>query len=350
MKFRILPGRALLRAAAAFLLLAGFAAAPVRAEEPITPEQRTILQKVSSIDGYITKRMHAAFWAAFPPAVMQDPATRDVLVANFRKSTTAAMVFQQETWASAQLSLDAHAVAKTPKYETAKTAFLGASALPGYEPPVRKSIENADAMLTAAANGTPFQSTDGPIYITPELVAKTRNGLDASAARLHILTAPEWNAPITEYRVPDAHVAVLSDLPYVVSRKTSVTASGKTLRSVHLNLRTGELSKVSIDFTDYGAPYENPERMTALLLRATLKSMNAPQPSEVAVNRWRDHFSAVGAASLELPSVPIYALVRVVELQPYNASLRLSVFSVVSKVDAIVMMAKLEQSLQIIDR
>ena len=54
------------------------------------------------------------------------------------------------------------------------------------------ATEQAQALLEAAANGTPLQKEGQPFYVTEELVEHTLAGLEGSVSRLEQLSKATW--------------------------------------------------------------------------------------------------------------------------------------------------------------
>lgn len=337
----------------AFAILAiclAFAWSPAHAADTgLSPRQLEIMQTALAPDGFVSPQLHAEFWSLAPPEVRRDPKIRDAFVALVDRTLVSGVRFQRESWASMKASIAARRVVKTPGYEDAKRAVLSASSLPQYVGQARTGVANAEGMIKAAADGAPFQTPRGTIYITPEMVDQVLNGLEGSVARFRILTTPEWAPQVRENRYPEAHVAILSAVPFAVERKTITVENGRSGNTVMLNNTVSETEFVGVHYTHHGAVFADPKGAVIRIAKGGIAGAGAHPISAIMGDTWRGLNSAKGSGKADTSEGTVFVSVRAVELRKYLGSLSLVAVSTKSKVDADMLLENLERSLQIID-
>ena len=121
--------------------------------QELTPQRRAIAGTAIAADGWLTEQMHKSFWSA--DSAKQNTAA----MAEFRGAVELGIEvgqrFQRSSWSSIKLSLTARRVVKTPEYETNKAEMLRVSRLQGTREQGEAGARSADAMLEAAASGSP---------------------------------------------------------------------------------------------------------------------------------------------------------------------------------------------------
>jgi len=155
------------------------------------PRQIEIIQTVLNPNGYISKELHSEFWGLMPVELKNDKQAVDAMMYFIEKNFVLGTHFTQEGFASMKASIEAGQVVKTPGYDLARDKFY-TSVPPQARPEIQKSIDNAEGMITAAAEAKPFQSDRGTIYITLEMVNQVIAGLNDSFSRASRLMNPEW--------------------------------------------------------------------------------------------------------------------------------------------------------------
>ena len=339
-------GRILLTAAMLMVVLA-LPSQGLAAKDDLTSRQMEIIQTVLSVEGFISKELHDEFWASVPPAIRSDTKTRDAFVRFIDRSIAAGVRFQRESWASMKASLEAGRVTKSPGYAIAKKSALNASTIPQYKRQSQKAVANAEGMIKAAAEGKPFRTPRGPMYITPEMVNQVLAGLDGSVARLRRLVSPEWEETVTEHRYPDAHVAILSQVPFAEEKQELMVENGRKVRMTSLTNRLNETDFIGITFSDYGGAWADPEGAVVRTVKATLKGTGA-SPSVVSSSKWRSRLSASGNGKAVTSEGTFYASTRVVEMRELGGALVFIAVTESSKVDADMLREGLERSTQVL--
>lgn len=143
------------------------------------PQLQEILRDVQLNRLAVDQKTHDLFWSLIPPSVVSTPARRQEALSGFSEG----MQFQREFWESILLSAQAHQVVKTQAFEDA----------------LRKSdpaaVAKSGAMLQAAASGVPYALSDGrgARTINEAYAKQVLTNLDASAARMKVLTDPVWH-------------------------------------------------------------------------------------------------------------------------------------------------------------
>lgn len=157
----------------------------------LSPRQIEIIQTVLNPNGYISKELHSEFWGLMPVELKNDKQAVNAMMYFIEKNFVLSTQFTQEGFASMKASIEAGQVVKTPGYDLARDKFY-TSVPPQARPKIQKSIDNAEGMITAAAEAKPFQSNRGTIYITLKMVNQVIAGLDDSFSRASRLMNPEW--------------------------------------------------------------------------------------------------------------------------------------------------------------
>lgn len=316
------------------------------AQDDLTPRQMEIIQTVFSVEGFITEELHGEFWSSVPSAIRNDANFRADFIRFIDRTITAGVRFQRESWASMKLSLDAARVVKSPGYAIAKKSALNSSPLPQYKRQSQQAVANAEAMIKAAAAGEPFQTSRGPMYITPELVDQVLAGLDGSVARFRRLVNPDWKETVAEHRYPEAHVAILSQVPFALERQEVTVDNGRTVKMVMLTNRLNETDFVGVTFSAYGA-WADPKEAAVRTVKAAMKGIGAT-PSSVSSSMWRNRLSASGNGAAQTSEGSVYVSARVVEMREHGGALIFIAVTETSKIDADALREGLEYSTQVL--
>lgn len=322
--------------------MAGFSA---MAAEATNVRQREIAQTVIAPQGYVSARLHAEFWSSIPAHLRDNPQFRE----DFSRAVTKAFAthtgFLRGLWESARESLLARRMILTPAYDDARATLLEEASSTG-EANTRAMIEKAEEMLRAAAENKPFSTPKGLVYVTPEQVEETLRGLDASLARFHLLLAPVWQPEIKETKYPEAHVAILSPVPYTVSRKPITTEHGRT-EIVVLTHRAEEKDFLFLAFVTAPMLLES-EHSVLTMAKGGLAAWGQ-LAAPVVASQWRGLASATGNGSADTAKGRAFLSVRSVELRQHSGFLVLTAVSERSGLDAEMLMEELERSLIILD-
>ena len=182
------------------------------------------------------------------------------------------MKFQRETWASIDASLKAARIVKTDGYESAKRAVLESQVLSAARTQVERSVADAEGVIKAAATNAPFQSPQGPLYVTQELVDQVLAGTDGSLSRFRQLMNPQWKPKVEEHHYPEANVKILSDTLFSVEKKRITLENGRTVQLVSLAKRIGEHDFVAISFIETGGRWADPAGSSIRTARSALSS------------------------------------------------------------------------------
>ena len=316
-------------------------------ENSLTPRQMEIIQTVLNVDGFISKELHDEFWALMPPAIRDDAKTRDIVIRFIDRTLTASVRFQRESWASIKASMEASRVVKSPSYAIAKKSVLSASTNPQYQRQAQKGVADAEAMIKAVAEGKPFQMPRGLIYITPELVNQTLAGLDGSFARFRRLASLEWEETVTKYRYPNAHVAILSQVPFAEEKQELTLENGQKVLMTVLTNRPNETDFFIIAFNDYGGAWADPERAIVNKAKASLTGAGF-SPSGVFSSKWRSRLSASTNGQTITPEGALYASTRVIEMRELGGALVFTAITKTSKFAADMLRESLERSTQVL--
>jgi len=333
--------------ALASLLLNCFPLIALAAQDSLSARQLEIIQIVLSVEGYITKELHAEFWASVPPTIRHDAKTMEAFVRTIDRSIAAGVRFQWESWASMKASLEAGRIVKTPGYAIAKKSALNASTIPSFNQHARQGVANAEAMIEAAAGGKPFQTPKGPMYITPELVNQVIAGLDGSIARFRRLVHADWEEAAVEHRYPDAHVAIISQVPFAIERQELTVENGRKVKLITLTNRLNQTDFLGITFSEYGGAWADPDGALIRTVKSTLKGTGA-LPSIVSSSKWRNRLSASGNGEAVTSEGTVYASTRVVEMRELGGALLFIAVTETSKIEADLLREELERSTQLL--
>lgn len=142
------------------------------------PQLQAIVRDVLS-GRVVDQKTHDLYWSLIPASMVSTPEHRQEVMSGFSQG----MHFQREFWESLLLSAHAHQIVKTQAFE---------EALRQSDP---TAVAKSSAMLQAAASGSPYTLSNGQGTLTvDEAYAKqVLSNLDASAARLKVLSDPVWH-------------------------------------------------------------------------------------------------------------------------------------------------------------
>ena len=161
------------------------------------PKLLSIFSQVMDDGKDVDQLTHDLFWSLIPPSVMSTTARRRELIANLSK----VMTFQKAFWGSLRLSAKTHRIVKMPGFEDAmRLVSVGDTEID----------KDTEAMLQAAATGTPykFRSNPGTMLITKESAERKLAKLDARSAQLDRLFDPIWrNATEPRIKMEEPGVA-----------------------------------------------------------------------------------------------------------------------------------------------
>jgi len=244
-------------------------------------------------------------------------------------------------------SLEAGRVVKTPGYAIAKKSVLNTSMVPQHKRQFQQAVANAEAMIEAAAEGKPFKTPRGTIYVTPEMVNQVLAGFDGSVARFRRLANPDWEETVSEHRYPKAHVAIVSQVPFAVERQELAVENGRKVKMTLLTNRLNETDFLGVTFSDYGGAWVDPEGAVIRTVKATLKGTGAT-PSVVSSSKWRDRLSALGNGQAQTSQGILYISTRAVEMRELGGALIFIAVTQTSKVEADMLRKGLERSTQLL--
>ena len=172
-------------------------------------------------------------------------------------------------------------------------------------------------------------------------------GLEGSVTRFRRLMTPAWQQEVKEYRYPEAHVALLTDIPFTVERQVLTLENRRSTNIIMLTKRLNETDSVGISFYDYGAILADPNGAVIRVARKALTRIGAI-PSTIVSTPWRDRRSALGKGSANTSEGTIYASVRVVEMPEHLGSLVFLAATPTSKLEAGLLREQLERSTQLL--
>lgn len=321
----------------------------------LSPRQKEIMRTVRAGDGYITEALHREFWAAMPFPENQTARVARIVEDLAEKALGPSQSLGYETWLSARLSLQAGKVVRSPGLNSAMAAMIGASEIDGYHKAARQSVQSVDRILTAAADGTPLETANGPIFINDDLISATLAGIEGGARRFEILVRPRWNAPLQNYSYPALHVSTLSPWAFVPETSEITIPGGRKgmLRSVSRTI--SETQTVYISFADYKIDgsdsqklfWPDPQGTTIRNVQASLRAVGAKGPTPHGVT-WRGLISSTGSGSAADADGSIHVTIRNVYLPNHSGFLTLIAASEVSLFDSQQLFDQLEAQTQVL--
>lgn len=322
---------------------------PAQTQEYLSARQKEILQEVGRVDGYVTEKMHAEFWAESPNATFKDEAEKEAFFVFIERLATRGALFKRELWSSVKASMDAGRIVKTPGYEAAKAAALEAlDGRPGLQKQAMVEIAQNEKLFEAAAKGLPIESAEGPVYLTPEKVDAIRADLDGVVARARKLANPVWKTELVEHSFPEAHVKILWDGVFAREVQNSQSGSGEKIRRVSLSYQVSEFENVRLSYLQLEEGLTNPAEETIAFVRNSLRGAGIDHPTKVSGVLWRGRHSAIGNGMASFSGGKLAASVRVLQLEEYNGILLIIGTTATSVLDAKLLRERLEERLQIL--
>jgi hypothetical protein len=314
----------------------------------LSPRQSEIIRTVLGVEGFITKDLHEEFWSTLPSTVRKNTKERRDFLRSMDSLIAVGVLFQRESWASIKASLEARQVSKSPGYAEAKEKALYGVTNPGFRKQAKKGVANAEAMIRAAASGKPFQTPNGPMFITDEMVDEVLAGLDGSIARFKRLANPKWRQTAALHRYPDAHVSIISETPFTSESKLLTAENGKEVEVTILTNRLNKTDLVFVTFSNLNATWAYPTKAVTRVARRALQNAGV-SPSNVYSSEWRNNLSASGNGKGKTADGYIYVSTRVVEMRELGGFITFIAVTESSNVDADTLRLNLERSSQLLD-
>ncbi|BCP51910.1 hypothetical protein K32_05270 [Kaistia sp. 32K] len=170
-----------------FILLALTTAAD--AEISFSPRQAEIIPIVGS--SYIDRALHKEFWDEFPTEFTSDPAKVAEFEAEMPKFIFAMDEYNRSLLEAAEISIRNSEPTRTERLRSAEENVVRLE--PG------DLTGQTNAFLKAAADGSPFEFSDGAKVISYDLIAQMISGSDSSLERSQLLYTQKWS-PIPKTR------------------------------------------------------------------------------------------------------------------------------------------------------
>lgn len=300
----------------------------------LNARQMEIMRTVRSVDGYIDRDLHNEFWSLMPSAMRNSPSAHQLLKNLLSDVSEAREGFQEQTWVSARESLKARKIVRTKAYLNAKEAALSASTNPGYQAKIRESIASAERLLSAAANGTPFDVPGGRSYITDDLIERVFSGIQASEFRFAKLVAPTWDDGLAEFKYPDVHVSVLALAPFTLDRKMIRNPGARDVEMVSISQTLGPSTYVAISFAATGGRFTDPVKSLVSNARAAIEGAGATGRSPIFL-KWQGLDSATASGMAQTTEGDVFVSVRVAEIPGANGVLQFIAVSQLSAAEAL---------------
>jgi len=325
-------------------------------EQPrMTARQEEIIRIVRSSDGYITKELHDEFWSSVPFTGRQMDQFKDLLASTVEKVIGPAQTLGYETWHSALLSLRAARVVRSEGLDPAIQLAMRASSLPSYRNKMQESVYDIDRILTAAADGTPLQTKEGPIFVNEDMIAATLAGIEGGTDRFKILIDPTWNPSLRYFEHPKLHISVLAPWPFTPSKSVVTLATGMVSDFYKLEQSVSDSQFKFIGFASYSegirlskVDLSDPTKSVLKNVESGLKAVGATPATIPRAEVWRGRVSAEGSGYVVDPQAEGFVALRSVYLSEHEGFLVLTATSLNSLSDAQAVLDELEQQTQIL--
>ena len=309
----------------------------------LSPRQQQIFRQIAPVDGVLTEELHREFWSYVPEAVRNNPVARAELQEVVSHFLPAALRFQREVWTSIKMSAQAGKVIFSPGYETVKQRITN-DKNETLRKQAREGAATAERMIHAAANKRPFPTQSGNMYLTPELADTVLGGLDASVARVEKLADPVWNTELQEFSYPEAHVSVLSHIPFKVDRSSLTHENGRTANMVNLNVESAD-EYLSVGFMALGGQWPDPDKAIMNTAKKAFEGAGAV-PIVIYANVWRGRRSVEGTGVANTSQGTVYLSLRVVEDREHGGAHIIQAITQKSQVEAESAREMLESNVQ----
>ena len=310
----------------------------------LSPRQAQILKAVLATDGYLSEELYEQFWGAMPAELVISARVRARFSELLNEQVGEALEFQKETWASTKLSLDNGRVTKTPGYPQAKAQVIANKYVTDADR--KRNVKNAEDLMIAAASKTPFNSPQGPLFITPELVLQVLGGLEASFSRLSRLTAFEWNPKSQLRNYDEVGVSVLSVDPFTWNFQELEVENGISGQLITLMNRLDETEFASISRIEYQPLLEMDIQRLFNIAKGSLSSIGAVSESMIGSD-WRGLKSVLFSGESLTGGAELYYAARVVALPENEGALLMQAMSDRGKMDAELLLDDLISRMQL---
>ena len=315
----------------------------VHAEE-LTPRQKVIMNQVLATDGYLNENLHEQFWTDIPPHIKGSSRRLDELRLLFEESFALAIEFQIETWMSVRMSLEAGSIVTSPNYRDVKSRVLSSKVVPAKIN--KRNIAHAEGLMISAAQKTPFELPQGPIFITPELVSQVLGGLEGSFSRFRRLISPEWAVKLQQRSYDDIGISLLSIDPFNIEHQEVETENGVSVKLVTLTSRLDDLEYLTVTFMEYEPRLViNQERLFSIA-KGALNGVGA-QPISVIGESWRGLRAVTFSGESSLSDVRVFYSGKVIGLPANKGTLLLQAFGNTSKIEADYSLEKISTNIQL---
>lgn len=309
----------------------------------LSARQWEIIRTVQSVDGYVDQQLHREFWALMPAMVRNSSEAHQMLEDLLTETGEARQDFIEQSWISARESLKARRIVRTQGYLNAKAAVTTASQNAAYQAKVRESIAAAEKLLTAAAEGTSIEIPGGRAFINVDLIERVLSGIQASEFRLGKLLTPSWNDAVSEYRYPEAHVALLATSPFVSERQLIKNAEGREVEMVMLSQRADHSTFLAVTFSGSGGRFADPAKSVTSIAKAAIEGAGASGRPPASFT-WRGYHSAVASGTGRSSEGDHFVSVRAVAVPELGGVLQFMVVSDLSAAEAFSKRASLEDA------
>ncbi len=336
--------KALVRLYIALLLTWASALVASAEQQPrLTARQQEIFSQIAPVDGVLTEELHREFWSYVPESIRNDANARAELQQQVSRILPEALQFQKETWLSIKMSAEGGKVIYSPDYQAAKQRVMN-DEIETFREQAKQGAVSAEQMIQAAATKRSFSTKNGSIYLTPELAQTVLGGLDGSLARIEKLSNPVWISGRKEFRYPEAHVTLLSDVPFSVDRSSLTAENGRTAHVVSLMNESAD-GIAGVSFMDFGGQWSDADKAIMNTAKKAFAGTGAV-PVSIAASTWRGRRSVLGTGPANTSQGTMYVSLRVVEDREHGGAHIIQAISFKSQIDAMVARELLESSVQ----
>ncbi len=294
--------------------------APVSGAVAQTSHLLEIIQKVMAPDGYLDQHLYDEFWSSMPAEIRDDPLHIKEFRVGFTESSKFGIDLRREILLSLKMTMAAKKVVRSPNFQKSIDSIVAYAKYP--KEMIDGQLKTAEGMLRAAASGEPVKVPQTNQYLTSYAIDVELAGLDAGITRTQLLFDPSWKAKPQEFQYPDAHIAIVSILPF--TRFTSTFSSPEdSFDIIGLFQSLDDQNRVALAWYPLETNVRDIDKVLLKMLGDVLNTAGSMPSENASFTEWQGRRAVKCAGFLE--EGRIYSSVVVMDHAPEGIMVWLSI-------------------------
>lgn len=251
-----------------------------------TPRFSEIPQQVAALNGYLDQRNHDEFWASLPSVTQAEPYQFERFHTEVLEALKRKTALQKAFFLSIKMTLEAGKITKAPGLQAAWDAEVAAGRIS------REAVEKQDRImnenLALALQGKPVKTSRGEIYVNPFVADLAPAALDSAFARVQLLLDPAWREERREFQYPDAHVAIVSVLPFT-KMASRYASSGDPASTQNLFQALDGNDQIHVTWLSPEKPPGDGDEFLAKTMDSVFRGALAVPSGQARTTEWQGH-------------------------------------------------------------